>query len=237
MRKSLGDKRKYVTEDQIKELTNLYGEALQVARDPEHPLHGKVKVFQNKDFGYRRITVERPLKLRFEVTEATLDAIRDSAKLNKHVDTDAMADALKPLMATTWGKKIDAYSAIQDAMNSAGLLWPGKQPFADALRDTIGVRDPNGEVQVRKKQPEPDPDLRDNENVLLDEDVEEYLRREVLPHVPDAWIDHTKTKIGYEIPFTRHFYVYTPPRPLAEIDAELKTLEAEIQALLSEVTE
>ena len=70
----------------------------------------------------------------------------------------------------------------------------------------------------------------------LHEDVEEYLRREVLPHVPDAWIDHTKTKIGYEIPFTRHFYVYKPPRPLAEIDAELKALEAEIQALLGEVT-
>ncbi len=71
----------------------------------------------------------------------------------------------------------------------------------------------------------------------LGKDVEGYLKREVLPHVPDAWIDHTKTKIGYEIPFTRHFYVYKPPRPLAEIDAELKSLEAEIQALLGEVTE
>ena len=84
---------------------------------------------------------------------------------------------------------------------------------------------------------EPDADLRDYENVPLGEDVEEYLKREVLPHVPDAWIDHTKTKIGYEIPFTRHFYVYKPPRPLSEIDAELKSLEAEIQALLGEVTE
>ncbi|MFC9290370.1 SAM-dependent DNA methyltransferase, partial [Streptomyces sp. NPDC057052] len=69
------------------------------------------------------------------------------------------------------------------------------------------------------------------------QDVEEHLAREVHPHVPDAWIDHSKTKVGYEIPFTRHFYVYEPPRPLAEIDAELKALEAEIQALLSEVTE
>ncbi|WP_337661964.1 hypothetical protein [Actinoalloteichus sp. AHMU CJ021] len=71
----------------------------------------------------------------------------------------------------------------------------------------------------------------------LHEDTEEYLKREVLPHVPDAWIDHTKTRIGYEIPVTRHFYVYEPPRPLAEIDTELKALEAEIQALLGEVTE
>jgi type I restriction enzyme M protein len=72
--------------------------------------------------------------------------------------------------------------------------------------------------------------------VPLAEDIHDYSAREVLPHVPDAWIDESKTKIGYEIPFTRHFYVYTPPRPLAEIDAELRDLESQIQALLSEVT-
>lgn len=100
-----------------------------------------------------------------------------------------------------------------------------------------GVRDPEGEVQLVKGKPEPDSELRDYENVPLGEDVEEYLKREVHPHVPDAWIDGSKTKIGYEIPFTRHFYVYEPPRPLAEIDAELKALEMEIQGLLGEVTE
>ena len=84
--------------------------------------------------------------------------------------------------------------------------------------------------------PLPDPDLRDYENVPLDEDVNTYFAREVLPHVPDAWVDHDKTKIGYEIPFTRHFYVYTPPRPLTEIDAELRDLESQIQKLLGEVT-
>ncbi|MGH3850245.1 MAG: SAM-dependent DNA methyltransferase, partial [Pseudonocardiaceae bacterium] len=83
----------------------------------------------------------------------------------------------------------------------------------------------------------PDPDLRDYENVPLDEDIEAYFKRVVTPHVPDAWIDHDKTKVGYEIPFTRHFYVYTPPRPLEEIDAELRELEAQIQKLLGEVTE
>lgn len=82
----------------------------------------------------------------------------------------------------------------------------------------------------------PDPDLRDSENVPLNEDIDEYFVREVLPHVPDAWIDHDKTKIGYEIPFTRYFYVYTPPRSLAEIDAELQALESQIQKLLREVT-
>jgi type I restriction enzyme M protein len=72
--------------------------------------------------------------------------------------------------------------------------------------------------------------------VCLDEDIDAYFEREVRPDVPDAWIDHGKTKTGYEIPFTRHFYVYTPPRPLAEIDAELRDLEAQIQALLGDMT-
>jgi len=100
----------------------------------------------------------------------------------------------------------------------------------------VAVSDPKGEVQTAKGEILPDPDLRDNENVPLDEDIEVYFQREVIPHVPDAWIDHAKTKVGYEIPFTRHFYVYTPPRPLAEIDAELRDLEAQIQKLLGEVT-
>ena len=148
-----------------------------------------------------------------------------------------MTEALKRLLGKTWNKKLEAYDALRQAMANAGILWPSKQPFRNALRDIIGVRDPEGEVQLKDDAPEPDPELRDNENVLLDEDIHDYFHREVLPHVPDAWIDETKTKIGYEIPFTRHFYVYQPPRPLADIDAELKTLESEIQALLREVTE
>jgi type I restriction enzyme M protein len=97
------------------------------------------------------------------------------------------------------------------------------------------VSDPEGEVQKAKGEVLPDPDLRDFENIPLDEDIDEYFAREVTPHVPDAWIDREKTKIGYEIPFTRHFYVYTPPRPLKEIDAELRQLEEQIQELLGAV--
>ncbi|MEI6501414.1 MAG: SAM-dependent DNA methyltransferase, partial [Armatimonadota bacterium] len=81
----------------------------------------------------------------------------------------------------------------------------------------------------------PDTTLRDTENVPLTEDIRDYFTREVLPHVPDAWIDDTKTKVGYEIPFTRHFYRYTPPRPLEEIQKDLRTLVAEIQKMLTEV--
>ena len=122
--------------------------------------------------------------------------------------------------------------------------------------DVLSVRDPKAPVITdRKGEPQPDPELRDNENVPLpdipvswEEDpterlasleygtsVEEYVEREVLPYVAEVWVDHGKTKIGYEIPLTRYFYKYVPPRPLGEIDAEIRALEAEIQALLAEV--
>jgi len=237
MRKSLGDKRKHVSPEAIAKIITLYGEALAAADDGSHRLHRKVKVFGNQDFGYRRITVERPLKLRFELTEETLAALAAAKPVQKLRYAEAFVDALRPLLGQSWPKKADAWRALNDAVVGAGLLWPTGQAFTKALRAAAGVRDPEGEVQLLKGEPEPDPELRDYENVPLDLDVNEYLAREVLPHIPDAWIDHTKTKIGYEIPFTRHFYVYTPPRPLAEIDADLKALEAEIQQLLTEVTE
>jgi type I restriction enzyme M protein len=122
----------------------------------------------------------------------------------------------------------------------------------------LAVRDENGQIVTnRKGEPKPDPELRDNENVPLpslpvtfEEDpserlesteyrtaIDDYMRDEVLPHVSDAWVDYEKTKIGYEIPLTRHFYKYVPPRPLEEIDAEIKELEKEIQGLLAEVAE
>ncbi|WP_234540053.1 type I restriction-modification system subunit M [Streptomyces shenzhenensis] len=243
MRKSLGDKRKELGDgtngrpDHIGDITRLYAEAVQVAKDPEHPLHSKVKVFANEDFGYQRITVERPLKLRFEVTEETLAALTEAKPVAKLERSEEFVAAVRTLLGSSWTTKSEAFIALKDAVVAAGLTWPSGAPFAKAVRETVGVRDPEGEVQKVKGAPEPDADLRDYENVPLGEDVEDYLKREVLPHVPDAWIDHTKTKIGYEIPVTRHFYVYEPPRPLAKIDEELKSLEAEIQKLLSEVTE
>ncbi|MFJ1717234.1 N-6 DNA methylase [Streptomyces sp. NPDC088260] len=242
MRKSLGDKRKELGDGEngrpnhIREITNLYAEALQVAKDSEHALHGKVKVFANEDFGYQRITVERPLKLRFEVTEETLAALAKAKPVARLERSEEFVAAVRTLLGSSWTTKSEAFIALKDAVVAAGLTWPSGAPFAKAVRETIGVRDPKGEVQRVKGATEPDADLRDNENVPLGEDVEDYLKREVLPHVPDAWIDHTKTKIGYEVPFTRHFFVYKPPRPLAEIDAELKSLESEIQALLGEAT-
>ncbi|MBO0914205.1 type I restriction-modification system subunit M [Streptomyces laculatispora] len=278
MRKSLGDKRKELGDgtgskpNHIADITRLYGDAVAAAADAEHPLHGKVKVFDNTAFGYQRITVERPLKLRFELTDETLAALLASKPVQKwaeerflprepelaakakarrkltedeeaqfrklaEAEAQVLGDALSPLLGSEWATKSEAQVAVRDAMAKAGVPGPTGAPFTKALRDAVGVRDPEGEVQTVKGSAEPDSELRDYENVPLGENVEEYLKREVHPHVPDAWIDRAKTKVGYEIPFTRHFYVYEPPRPLAEIDAELKALEAEIQALLSEVTQ
>lgn len=105
-----------------------------------------------------------------------------------------------------------------------------------AVQNALGERDEEAAIcRDRNGKPEPDPELRDTEIVPLKERVEDYFRREVLPHVPDAWIDHKKTKIGYEIPFNRHFYRYEPPRPLEEIEADIRKLEGEIVSLLSEV--
>ncbi|MGW0791890.1 type I restriction-modification system subunit M [Streptomyces sp. NPDC002911] len=279
MRKSLGDKRKELGDgtggkpNHIGDITRLYGEAVAAAADPEHPIHAKVKVFDNTAFGYQRITVERPLRLRFELSDETLAALlaskpvqkwaeerflprepelaakvkarrkltdEEQAQFQKLADAEAqvLGDALSPLLNTEWATKSEAQVAVRNAMAEAGVQGPTGATFTKALRDTVGVRDPEGEKQLLKGgNPEPDSELRDYENVPLGEDIEAYLKREVHPHVPEAWIDHSKTKAGYEIPFTRHFYAYEPPRPLAEIDAELKTLEAEIQALLGEVTE
>lgn len=155
MRKSLGSKRKEFSEAHIAEITRLFGNFEEASKDGA-PIS---RIFKNEAFGYRAITVERPL------------------------------------------------------------------------------RDSNGQIVLGEKgklkgKPQPDSSLRDTENVPLSEDVDVYFKREVLPHVPDAWIDHEKTKIGYEIPFNRHFYVFKPPRELAEIDADLKQCTDRILAMI-----
>lgn len=238
MRKSLGDKRKLIPDESIDRIMRLYGEASQIAADPQHEQHGKVKIFANEDFGYRRITVERPLRQRFEVTEEAIVELEASKPMAKYEQREQLLDGLRGFVDKPAVYAKQDFLAMLNDMAAERELPKLPGPAEKAMWNAISVSDSEGELQLDKKgNPQPDPELRDYENVPLDEDIEAYLEREVLPHVPDAWIDHTKTKIGYEIPFTRHFYVYQPPRPLAEIDAELKTLEAQIQQLLGKVTE
>jgi len=237
MPKSFGDKRKLISDAQIKHVTELYVDALKVAADANHPDHAKVKTFATRDFGYHRITVERPLKLRFEITEDTLATLENAKALAKWDGREALLAALRGSLGSVWWKKTEAADALHTTVAAAGATWPSTTALLKGFWGAISVSDPEGEVQKAKDGTVlPDPDLRDYENVPLDDDIDAYFSREVTPHVPDAWIDYDKTKIGYEIPFTRHFYVYTPPRPLAEIDAELRELETQIQKLLSEVT-
>jgi type I restriction enzyme M protein len=245
MRKSLGEKRKEITAEQIAEITRLYGEFTDGER---------VKILPKEAFGFLRITVERPLRLRWEVTEETIQVALAAKPLAKRPETALalLRELLREHRGATFETQQEVIKAIGPRIAEAGLPATGQK----ALLSGLAVRDDSADlITDRKGNPEPDTDLRDQENVPLpavpvtfEEDptarfttleyrtaIDDYLRHEVLPYLPDAWVDHDKTKIGYEVPLTRHFYKYVPPRPLAEIDAEIRELEEQIQELLAEV--
>jgi len=248
-RKSLGQKRKELSVAQIDEIARLYGSF------EEGPL---VKIFPNEAFGFLRITVERPLQLRWEITNDTLLAV-ESLKAVGKLDAsqrEALLDALRERLGNSFATEKLAKAAMSEALESAGI--DKTTALVKAVVEAIAVRDPKAPINTdRSGNPKPDPNLRDHENIPLppmnvtfEHDptarlktieyrtaIADYMEHEVLPYLPDAWHDPTKTKIGYEIPLTRHFYTYTPPRPLNQINAEIKTLETEIQTLLTEVSE
>ncbi len=241
LRKALGDKRKELSPEQIDEVTRLYAEFTEGE---------KVKIFPNAAFGYQRITVERPLRLRWEVTSETAVRLAETKQWVKL--TEAEQEEVRGRLVGLEG------SSATEKATLVKKLGPVPKAVEKQLWDVLAVADPDAPVITnRKGAPEPDSDLRDNENVPLPtgevewaEDVterlesleyrsavDEYMTTEVLPYVPDAWVDHSRSKIGYEIPLTRHFYKFVPPRPLDEIDAEIGALENEIRELLREVTE
>ena len=221
MQKSLGSKRKRMSEDQIADIARLLQDL---------PHEGISKLFKTTDFGYRRITVERPLRMRFEATDARI------ANFNA-VTKQAHADKLAHVRGT--------FNSLDDLLKASGIKKLTKAHLKE-LMAAVGIKDPDAQpMQDEKGNPMPDADLREFENVPLGQSITDYFAREVLPHVPDAWIDESKRDekdgqvgiVGYEINFNRYFYQYQPPRPLAQIDADLKAIEAEIAALLGEVTE
>lgn len=249
------------------------------------------KVFDNRDFGYLKITVERPLRLNFAVTEARIEQVKEgsffsnlaSSKKRKDLAGSAAEIAAgqaqqAEILAILEGLKAQFAAGelirnrdkfeklLKAAFKGSDIGWSTPLKKALLSKGALGEQDPAADICLDAKgNPEPDADLRDTENVslpaaitlplplayennankgkvdksallkLVRQHCQDYLAREVLPYRPDAWIDFDKTKVGYEIPFNRHFYQYEAPRPLAEIEAEIKTLEGEIMAMLSEV--
>lgn len=224
LRKSLGDKRKELTIDAITEITQLYSEAITNKGDK------RMKIMRNEEFGFARLTVERPLRAIWKVDDEAIELAPASLR-----------ERLQKLL----GNRFSTHKEAEEALKEIGF--EGKE-LKTALR-AITSTDPNAQPVEGKRQTfEPDADLRDNENIPLpvgfigmaDEEkisavqilAEQHLSVEIHKYVSDAWIDHSKTKIGYEIPFTRQFYTYIPPRPIEDIKSEIATLELDVQNLM-----
>jgi len=252
LRKNLGDKRREISDAQIKEIVRLY----QLRPESEHS-----KIFDRRDFGYRKLTVERPLQLNFQASSeriARLDderAFQNLAKSKKRepqikAEEEAAGKQEQARIRSLLGAMPDELFKNRDdfieRLNEAAKRQGYKlsAPVRKAILSALSERDDGAAVcRDRKGMPEADSQLRDYETVPLPEDVDEYFAREVAPHVPAAWInadvrDHKDGeigKVGYEINFNRYFYQYQPPRPLDEINADISGLEAEIVAMLREV--
>jgi type I restriction enzyme M protein len=279
MEKSLGNKRRRIGDpsdektrndpDQIGEISKIFGDYIDgdtrtfteedpITHQPVQKQRVVGKIFDNEDFGYYKITVERPLRLNFQVNAERIARIEEESGF-RNLATSAKKDQkVREQEIEAGGQRQQAIRdflrIVQDATGEK--VFKDRKIFLKALRDldrahsinltatelkavlgALGERDDTAEIcRDRNGRPEADADLRDTENVPLKESIEAYFKREVLPHVPDAWIDESKTKIGYEIPVNRHFYVYEPPRPLEVIETDIKALESSILELLKEVT-
>ncbi len=232
MRKSLGSKRQYITEEQIDELVRLYG---RFEATPQS------KIFPIEAFGYRRITVERPLRLNFQTSAERIAKVLEEKAIEK-LEAPArqrLIEALQAMDESQLHRNREQFSKLLKKTLGAHNVSPST-PELKAILSALSERDPEADICMVKGQPEADAGLRDNENVPLGESVYDYFEREVKPHVPDAWIDESKRDeqdgevgiVGFEIPFNRHFYVFQPPRPLEEIDRDLKACTDRIKQMI-----
>ena len=256
LRKNMGKKNCELSEDDIRRICG----TLLAFEENEHS-----KSFPNAAFGYWKITVERPLRLRVDLSEEASARLREACVSAKEEPlanvVDAVADSLGPGPHLDYNRVL---SALEAAADERGAKLTAKR--LTLFRSIVTRTDANAMPVVRKRSKpkkdsdpaqdalfglyrvevdghetileyEPDPDLRDTEQIPLLEDggIEAFFRREVLPHVPDAWIDESATKIGYEISFTRYFYKPEQERTLEEIKAEIDALEAESEGLLHQI--
>jgi type I restriction enzyme M protein len=257
-KRSLGDKRRHMTIAQIDEIVRLYGQFDQGLMQPHaigrldagprsndaqvaRSAVARSKVFDNADFGYTRVTIERPLRLRYQMTTDDKARFLDACP---HLlgDVQAIDQLLGREPRLDWPATWDEIEAL---LKKRGSRWKATEQKLfrsvftqrDAKAKAVALPSPaRGRGAGGEGGDEADADLRDFENVPLTEDVDAYFEREVKPHVPDAWMDRAKDKVGYEINFNRHFYVFTPPRALADIDRDLKAAEDHIVCLLKDLT-
>jgi len=252
MRKSLGDKRREIPMEKA-------GEILRLLRDFKEGEH--VKIFPTTHFGFRKITVERPLKLNFQAAPERIARIEEgkafqnlarskkkgAAGVKEQAEGRAQQEAigrfLRTLPGTLFKDRGEFEIVLDAAVKKSGLKLPA--PARKAVLSALSARDETAAIcRDKDGNPEPDPELRDTESVPLSESVEAFFEREVKPHVPDAWIDASKRDekdgqvgiVGYEINFNRYFYKYTPPRPLEEIESDIRGIEQDILSMLAEVT-
>jgi type I restriction enzyme M protein len=232
MPRSLGQKRKYITESNRETIVRIYGDFT----ESEHS-----KIFDNDDFGYRKIVVERPLRVVYRATGEGLERAMKSKAVRKALADDldgakrgAFAHVVLQSGATPLPNEKSAAREIDAGLAAARLTVP--MNVRNALIEALITRDESAPIVEKAGRPVADPDLRDSESVPLTDDIRNFFDQKVRPEIPDGWIDEAKTKLGYEIPFTRFFYRYSPPRSLEDIDADIKGLEATIVELLRGVT-
>lgn len=269
MRKSLGNKRNQIGDgddnrpDHIAEISKIYGN-FKHDETRVMEINGKkkpvivAKIFDNGDFGYNKVTVERPLRLNFQANAARIAMLDNIRGFQKIAESDKKNETVRQQEIEAGLKRQQAIKAMLADLGSATAekLFKDRIVFLKELRsidkksgvclsapelkivlEALSEKDETAEIcRDAKGNPEADSDLRDTENVPLKESIKEYFKNEVLPHVPDAWIDESKTKVGYEIPLNRHFYRYEAPRPLEAIAADIKALESDIVSKLAEIT-
>jgi len=271
MKKSLGNKRNKIGDpvddarepNQIADISRIHGnfqdgETHNFTTDGHQKAVVVSKIFDNADFGFHKITVERPLRLNFQAAAERIARLEEEAAFKNLASSNKKAEKARLEEIAVGQERQEQIRALLRAFGSANgkKLYKDRKQFLIDLRQidrqkgvrlgtaeikavlsALGERDDTAEICCDKDgTPEPDPELRDTESVPLKESIEEYFKREVLSHVQDAWIDKTKTKVGYEIPLNRHFYRYEPPRPLEEIEQDILVLERDIVKMLSEVT-
>jgi len=227
MRKSLGDKRRHLSEQQINAAVKTYRDFIE---------SDVCKILPTQAFGYQTITVERPLRLKFQCATERLDRLDDKKLFTQNgINMTKLKGALTSIDPEKVFKSRQGFLKSLDAtLMKAGIEL--KPPQRRALLEALSERDDSAEICLDGKgQPEADTELRDTENVPLGDRVDDYFERAIKPYVSDAWIEASKTAIGYEIPFSQQFYKYVAPRALHEIDKDLDALTAEIRGDLKEL--